>query len=426
MGGLSLTTINLIIRLIIIIWILTLTRSIAIMFCGKLFEKASKGSKTAIYPFLNLFGMLEVVELSTFWGILLFIPVTNLIVLFMMSLKLGEVFNVSTGKRIGLILLPIVFYPLLAKENVSYKTSNEEYLLALDSAKSESIHLLTQEEINEFNMIEEPVAEVVDSIFKSELEQIKEPEPYRAKRINETKTNNDMMSDNLFDSINEPNKFEMQQPQQEQKVETIELVNDIFKPVEKTNNINNANNNNDVVINSFGSVSQAEQQAYTPFVHVEQEPTLIIEDNKPNNTETNNLFRPIEDQNGFTTIGKIETNKFIIDEPVTETVASEPAEEFEIFEDLTPSTTTNQPVADVSSLFKPIEETNSFSNIEKINYQTDINKFVGNNNEEQNIFKPIEKVDNINQTGIIEEQTKKANKFVIDFDEPDEMEFIDL
>jgi hypothetical protein len=139
------------------------------MFCGKLFVKASKGAKTAMYPILNLFGMLEVVEVSPFWGILLFMPGFNLIVLFMMSYKLAKVFRCGTGQMIGLMFLDIIFYPLLAKSDAGYKVTDTEYYRSLDSARNDSVHLMTQSEIDAVNKIEEET-NLVDSIFKSEIE----------------------------------------------------------------------------------------------------------------------------------------------------------------------------------------------------------------------------------------------------------------
>ena len=42
MSGMSITTTNLIMKLIIFVWLLSVVRSIAIMFCAPLFKKASK------------------------------------------------------------------------------------------------------------------------------------------------------------------------------------------------------------------------------------------------------------------------------------------------------------------------------------------------------------------------------------------------
>ena len=49
------TTSNKVVIIIIIIWLLTLGRSLIIM-CGgnKLFDKALKGEKTAFFPIINL------------------------------------------------------------------------------------------------------------------------------------------------------------------------------------------------------------------------------------------------------------------------------------------------------------------------------------------------------------------------------------
>jgi hypothetical protein len=186
------------------------------MFCGKLFAKASKGAKTATYPILNLFGMLEVVEVSPFWGILLFMPVFNLIVLFMMSYKLAKVFRCGTGKMIGLIFLDIIFYPMLAKSDAGYKVTDTEYYRTLDSARNDSVHLMTQTEIDEVNKIEEE-PNLVDSIFKSEIQMMPDAEPYRAMKISQ-------------DSL-----------EKMERNETIGLVDDLFRPIERTDNFEQLN-----------------------------------------------------------------------------------------------------------------------------------------------------------------------------------------
>lgn len=208
----SITTTNFIFKFMIAIWALSLVRSFAIMFCGKLFEKASKGAKTAMYPILNLFGMLEVVEVSPFLGILLFMPVFNVIVLFIMSYKLGKVFNASAPQMIGLLFFDIIAYPLLARSDVAYKVTDTEYYRTIDSAKHESVHLMTQTEIDEVNKSEDEPVNEIDSIFKSELELMETAEPYKATRINQETLD------------------------KQEATETIGLVDDLFRPIERTDN----------------------------------------------------------------------------------------------------------------------------------------------------------------------------------------------
>lgn len=178
------STINLIITIAFILLGITFARSILIMLGGKnLFKKAHKGEKTAYYPIINLFTMLEITDMSIFWGILFFIPGINIIVLSIMSYKLGTVFNTSFGYKLGLVFLPICFYPLLFISDKQYKISDEEYFKALDNAKGESINLMTQEELNAEN--DEVVDEgpLVDSVFKSDLDLMEEVTPYKASKI---------------------------------------------------------------------------------------------------------------------------------------------------------------------------------------------------------------------------------------------------
>lgn len=178
------STINLIITIAFILLGITFARSILIMLGGKnLFKKAHKGEKTAYYPIINLFTMLEITDMSIFWGILFFIPGINIIVLSIMSYKLGTVFNTSFGYKLGLVFLPICFYPLLFISDKQYKISDEEYFKALDNAKGESINLMTQEELNAENNEVVDEGPLVNSVFKSDLDLMEEVTPYKASKI---------------------------------------------------------------------------------------------------------------------------------------------------------------------------------------------------------------------------------------------------
>ncbi len=176
---------NMFFTIIAVIWSFTLLRSILIMFIGKgIFKKASKNEKTAFYPILNLFTMLEICDINTFFGILLFIPVLNVIVLLMMSYKLGVVFNTSTGFKIGLVIFPLMFYSLLSISNKPYKLSDEEYFKAMDKIKEKSINLMTDEEIkSELSKIPDEETSNVDSVFKSNIQMMEQVEPYKAAKI---------------------------------------------------------------------------------------------------------------------------------------------------------------------------------------------------------------------------------------------------
>lgn len=178
------STTNMLVTIAFILLGITFARSILLMLGGKsIFKKAHKGETTVYYPIINLFTLLEIVDMSIFFGILFFVPGINIIVLAIMSYKLGTVFNTSFGFKMGLVFLPICFYPLLFISDKQYKISDEEYFKALDNAKGESINLMTQDEINAENNEIVDEGPIVDSVFKSDLQLMEKPAPYKAAKI---------------------------------------------------------------------------------------------------------------------------------------------------------------------------------------------------------------------------------------------------
>ena len=131
-----------------------------------------------------------------------------------MSIGLGKVYNCNIGYKIGLILCPIVFYPLLASSNNNYKTSHDDYFNALDNARTESINLMTQDEINEINSSVDDKEEQynIDSIFKSKINDFVAPEPYRASKLDKEvirRSESLPFEDNTFKPIERNDKFEI-------------------------------------------------------------------------------------------------------------------------------------------------------------------------------------------------------------------------
>ena len=102
-----------------------------------------------------------------------------------MSYKLGTSFNTGMGYKLGLVLLPIVFYPLLAFSNKHYKVNDEAYFKSMESAKNDSINLMTDEELKKLyeNINDKDDNVEVDSIFKSNIQMMEQVEPYKAAKI---------------------------------------------------------------------------------------------------------------------------------------------------------------------------------------------------------------------------------------------------
>ena len=180
----SLSTSKLAVTIIEIVWILSLGRSAIIMIGGKnVFRKAYKNEGSAFIPVLNLFYMLEIADVSTFFGILFFVPFFNLVPLMLMGVGLGKNFKCDAGFTVGLVLFPFIFYPMLAFSDKSYKVNDEQYFRALDSVRGENLNLMTQEEVNLQNTSVVEEENPVDSIFKSDIQQMEQAAPYKAAKI---------------------------------------------------------------------------------------------------------------------------------------------------------------------------------------------------------------------------------------------------
>ncbi len=85
------------------------------------FTKADKPGWAAIVPIYNIIVMLEIVGRPTWWiFLLLFCPPVSLVLGIIMAIDLAKSFGKGGGYAVGLILLPFVFYPMLAFGDARY------------------------------------------------------------------------------------------------------------------------------------------------------------------------------------------------------------------------------------------------------------------------------------------------------------------
>ncbi len=93
---------------------------IVIFSMWRIFEKAGKPGWAAIIPIYNLIVLLKIAGQSPWLVILLFIPIINWIVLFILSMGLATAFNKSVLFALGLFFFPYIFYPILAFGDAEY------------------------------------------------------------------------------------------------------------------------------------------------------------------------------------------------------------------------------------------------------------------------------------------------------------------
>ena len=87
----------------------------------KLFTKAGEPGWAAIVPIYNAIVLLKIAGKPIWWIILFLIPLVNFIVAILVVVSLARNFGKGTGFAIGMILLPIIFYPILAFGDAQYR-----------------------------------------------------------------------------------------------------------------------------------------------------------------------------------------------------------------------------------------------------------------------------------------------------------------
>jgi hypothetical protein len=80
----------------------------------KIFEKAGQPGWACLIPIYNLIVMFQIAKKPEWWVILCFVPFVNIVISFIMIFAIAEKFGKSGGFAIGMILLPYIFFPVLA------------------------------------------------------------------------------------------------------------------------------------------------------------------------------------------------------------------------------------------------------------------------------------------------------------------------
>jgi uncharacterized protein DUF5684 len=102
-----------------VIWLAVL--AVVIVSWWKIFEKAGQPGWAAIVPIYNLIVLLQIVRKPLWWIVLFLLPCANIVAIVLLGLEVAKAFGKSTGFAAGLILLPFVFYPLLAFGDARYQ-----------------------------------------------------------------------------------------------------------------------------------------------------------------------------------------------------------------------------------------------------------------------------------------------------------------
>lgn len=88
-----------------------------------IFEKAGRKGWESIIPIYNILILIKIIGKPWWWIILFLIPIVNIVFAVWAINLLSKAFGQSALFTLGLILLPYIFYPILAFGDYSYTKS---------------------------------------------------------------------------------------------------------------------------------------------------------------------------------------------------------------------------------------------------------------------------------------------------------------
>lgn len=105
-----------------IIYLIILVLVIAGMWM--MFQKAGKPGWYSIIPILNTVALVNIAGKPWWWILLLFIPLVNLVIIFMIWNSISEAFGYGIGMTLGLFFLSFIFIPVLGFGSATYTRPN--------------------------------------------------------------------------------------------------------------------------------------------------------------------------------------------------------------------------------------------------------------------------------------------------------------
>ena len=99
----------------------------------KVFKKANQPGWAAIVPYYNYYIMVKIAKKPDWWLLMIIlVPIANIVFLIMTMNGISKNFGKDSGFTVGLVLLPMVFWPILGFGNATY----------IDNEKMGDAHLL--------------------------------------------------------------------------------------------------------------------------------------------------------------------------------------------------------------------------------------------------------------------------------------------
>jgi hypothetical protein len=101
-----------------VVWLAIIILVITAMW--KVFMKAGQPGWGSLIPIYNVYLLCKIAGKPGWWFLLMFIPIVNIVIAIMLALGVSANFGKGGGFAVGLLLLPMIFYPILAFGEAEY------------------------------------------------------------------------------------------------------------------------------------------------------------------------------------------------------------------------------------------------------------------------------------------------------------------
>lgn len=101
-----------------IVWVAIIILGVASMW--RTYVKAGRPGWAVLIPIYNAYVLLQIVGKPGWWLLLFFIPVVNVIISILVLVSLAKSFGKGGGFAVGLLFLPLIFYPILGFGSARY------------------------------------------------------------------------------------------------------------------------------------------------------------------------------------------------------------------------------------------------------------------------------------------------------------------
>ena len=126
---------SLVIFVVVFLLLLLVIGVVMVVSLWKIFEKAGKPGWACLVPIYNNMVMAEIGGKDSLFGLLPLIPYIGVIWSIWIQNRLSKSFGKDVGFTLGMIFLPLIFFPILAFGSAEYVGHPDQHFRTIDDSE---------------------------------------------------------------------------------------------------------------------------------------------------------------------------------------------------------------------------------------------------------------------------------------------------